>query len=317
MKKIKAIAVILSVLSATYPITAYSLNMGTGGSTGNYLSMGIDINIYCVDDVSTTINVIESEGSVDNLLGMLTKKFDVGMVQEDVLHFNSEQTPETVNSNRLKIITGLHQEAIHLLIPKSYSPETHNKKMWTDVFTKNRTPKKFELSMLKNQRVGSTGGGLISAEALSYYFDLDLDIYKTSLDVNDTSTPIVLVGGAPYAPVEKYLETDKWILATLDYKTNEKKAGFYNHQTVNYRIDGKIQSISTLGVRSLLIGKSFRKETRNKPMTELATCIYNNISDLADDPETNSNWNNVYDYFESGDQSSWPYFPLDHPKLKK
>jgi len=317
--KHKNLFVLILSTSVSYSAIADNLvlDMGTGGPTGNYLAMGKDINNYCSNELSMNINVLESNGSVDNLLGMLNKKYDIGIVQNDVLYYNAERSPDKINKNRVKIISGLHKEAIHLLIPKGYNPEPEKKGLWSDIFVhKDKEPaKKFQLSMLKDHEVGATGGAIVSAEALSYFFDLNLKIKNTSMSVNDTSIPMVIVGGAPYEPVKSYLDTGKWMLATLDYDAIAAKAPFYSNQTVNYRIDGKMQPISTLGVRALLIGKSFRNENRNAPMTELATCIYRNIVDLADDSETNLNWNNVYEHIEDGGQSDWAYFPLDSTQL--
>jgi len=317
--KPKNLFVLILSTSVSYSAIADNLvlDMGTGGPTGNYIAMGKDINNYCSDDLSININVLESNGSVDNLLGMLNKKFDIGMVQNDVLHYNAERSPNKINRNRVKIIAGLHEEAVHLLIPKDYNPEPEKEGLWSDIFVHKdqEPPKKFQLSMLKDHEVGATGGSIVSAEALSYFFDLNLKIYNTPMAVNDTKLPMVIVGGAPYGPVKSYLDTGKWMLATLDYDLIAAKAPFYSNQTVNYRIDGKMQPVSTLGVRALLIGKSFRNENRNAPMTELATCIYRNIVDLADDSETNPNWNNVYEYIEDGGQSDWAYFPLDSTQL--
>lgn len=319
--KNKNLIVLMLSTSFSYSTSAenLTLNMGTGGPTGNYIAMGKDINNYCSNELSVNINIQESNGSVDNLLGMLNKKYDLGIVQNDVLHYNAERSPNKINRNRVKIIAGLHEEAVHLLIPKDYNPDSDTKKegLWSDLISPKKidAPKKFQLSMLKDHKIGATGGAIVSAEALSYFFDLNLEVYNTPLAVNNTSMPIVIVGGAPYGPVKSYLDTGKWMLASLDYDAVSEKAPFYNQQTVNYRIDGKMQAVSTLGVRALLIGKSFRNENRNAPMTELATCIYRNIVDLADDNETNANWNNVYEYIEDGGQSDWSYFPLDSTKL--
>ena len=315
----KGFTLFLATLSISYSVSAknMTLEMGTGGPSGNYIAMGKDINTYCADELSVKLNVLESDGSVDNLLGMLNKKYDLGIVQSDVLHFNAERAPNKVNRNRVKVISGLHEEAIHLLIPKGYNPEGKKKGMWSSLFAKkgeSKSVEEFKLSMLKNHKVGATGGSIVSAEALSYFFDLNLKVYEAITSVNDTSTPMVIVGGAPYSIVKSYLDTGKWMLATLNYKDISDKAPFYLNQTVNYRIDGKMQSISTLGVRALLIGKAFRDKKRNKPMTELATCIYNNIVDLTDDNDTNSNWNSVYEYIEDGEQSDWSYFPIGDTK---
>ncbi|MEZ8028365.1 TAXI family TRAP transporter solute-binding subunit [Enterovibrio norvegicus] len=302
----------------TSPVVAKELIMGTGGPAGNYFGLGTDINEYCAEDVTNfDLNVVNSGGSVDNLLGITNKKYALGMVQEDVLNFHAKRSPKQVNKNRVKVLVGLHEEAVHLLIPKNYKPKTDsNTGMWNKWFgASEQNAKKFELSMLKGQEVGSWGGSMVSAQALSYFFGLNLNVVETSNNANDLSKPLVLVGGAPYAVVDEYLKSGKWTLAALDHDSISQTAGFYSKQNVNYQIGGKVQSVETVGVRALLVGKSFRKKTRNASMTELATCIYANVADLADDPNTNPNWSSVYDYIEDEGQSDWSYFPLDEDKL--
>ncbi len=311
----------MMVAIAAVPVSAKTLNMGTGGTDGNYYAMGQDIQSYCADTISTDLNVAETTGSVSNLLGMMNKEYSLGIVQEDVLNYNAKRNPKKVNQNRIKILTGLHEEAVHLLIPKGYQPKTNeSKSLWSKFGLGNDDqPKKFELSMLKGQEIGSWGGSMVSAEALGYFFGLNIHVteVKNKGDVNDVSKPLVLVGGAPYKVVQDYLASGKWTLAALNYDAISQQASFYSKQNVNYQIGGKVRSVPTVGVRALLLGKSFRKKSRNEPMTELATCIYQNVADLADDPDTNPNWGSVYDYIDGDGQSNWAYFPLDESKLEE
>ncbi|MCZ2799160.1 TAXI family TRAP transporter solute-binding subunit [Vibrio alginolyticus] len=319
--KLKATVLSMMVAIAAVPVSAKTLNMGTGGTDGNYYAMGQDIQSYCADTISTDLNVAETTGSVSNLLGMMNKEYSLGIVQEDVLNYNAKRNPKKVNQNRIKILTGLHEEAVHLLIPKGYQPKTNeSKSLWSKFGLGNDDqPKKFELSMLKGQEISSWGGSMVSAEALGYFFGLNIHVTeaKNKGDVNDVSKPLVLVGGAPYKVVQDYLASGKWTLAALNYDAISQQASFYSKQNVNYQIGGKVRSVPTVGVRALLLGKSFRKKSRNEPMTELATCIYQNVADLADDPDTNPNWGSVYDYIDGDGQSNWAYFPLDESKLEE
>lgn len=316
--KFKATVLSVMVAIAAVPVSAKTLNMGTGGTDGNYYAMGQDIKSYCSDSISTDLNVAETTGSVSNLLGMMNKEYSLGIVQEDVLNYNAKRNPKKVNQNRMKILTGLHEEAVHLLIPKGYQPKSNeSKSLWSKfgLGKDDDQPKKFELSMLKGQEIGSWGGSMVSAEALGYFFGLNIHVSEVKNNVNDLSKPLVLVGGAPYKVVQDYLASGKWTLASLNYDAISQQASFYSKQNVNYQIGGKVRSVPTVGVRALLLGKSFRKKSRNEPMTELATCIYQNVADLADDPDTNPNWGSVYDYVEGDGQSNWAYFPLDESKL--
>ncbi len=225
--------------------------------------------------------------------------------------------PRKINVNRMKIISELHIETIHLLIPNGYQPKKQNmeglfSKFKTMFLTNNNKPIKISLQMLKDQEIASWGGSSVSAKALSYFFGLNWKIKEIPEQKRDSinNMPILLVGGQPYEPVKKYLATGKYKLVGLNYSEISAKAPFYISTEASYHIDGKSISAPSIGIQALIIGKAFRKESRNKAMTNLAQCINDNLPDLADDPDTNPNWNSVYDLNEEGQQINWSYFPI-------
>ncbi|SEQ92837.1 TRAP-type uncharacterized transport system, substrate-binding protein [Amphritea atlantica] len=305
----------LTLLGLTTMASATDVKVGTGSESGNYYSMVKDIKAYCDDALENDAHLlpVKSDGSVENLLGMNSKQFSMGVVQEDVLQYFAKTEPRKVNGNRMKVIDGMHMESLHLLIPKGYQPEGDDagwKAMWSGLI-KDEKPKPISLNLLKGQTVGSWGGSVISAKALSYFMGLNLNVVEIPADKrSNPNMPLVLVGGHPYKPVEQYLASGKYHLVAIDFAQLAGKAPFYIQSSVSYRVDGKIQSVPTFGVRALLIGKSFRKEERNANMVNLANCITDSLIDLADDPDTNPNWASVYELEEAGEQTNWNYFSL-------
>jgi len=325
MKKKKQLlfVALLSVLSASFASAEEkSIKLGTGSATGNYFSIAKDIKSYCDEDVEgASLEILESGGSVSNLLGMQNKQYSIGIIQEDVLNHYAKKNPRKVNGNKLKIISGLHTESIHLLFPIGYKPKSSKEASIFDYFNDDNldVPKKISLSSLKDQTIGSWGGSILSAEALSDVFSLNINVVDVPKDKRNPSSkvvPLLLVGGYPYPIVDEYLKTNQWILVSLDYAeiSKVKSAGYYSQESVSYAVKGKMQSTSTIGVRALLVGKSFRKESRNKTMSEIATCLDYNVEDLADDPDTSPLWSSIYDFIEDNDQVNWPYFPLIEDK---
>lgn len=307
----------LAVFICLSPLHAKNVNVGSGGPTGNYFGMMNDVSSYCGEDIQPdTMNIINTGGSLDNLTGMTNKKYSMAPVQEDVLQFLAKQMPRKVNGNRQKIIAGLHLETAHLMIPFDYKPESGGGwSSFTSMF-KSDGNKALSLDLLKNQKVASSGGSIVSLKALSYFLDLRLKIVEMEMSsLTKTNLPIFLVGGQPYKPVESILNANKYSLISIDFGILKSKAPFYIEMQANYKVKGKIKTINTFAVRALLIGKSFRKKARNETMSKLATCIGNNLADLADDDETNANWGTVYELEEKeGSQSGWPYFPLIEKK---
>ena len=306
---------ILLVLFVTGTAIAKTINAGSGGPTGSYFGMMNDINSYCQEEIGeSTLNIMNTGGSLDNLTGMTSKKYTLAPVQEDVLQFLAKQMPRKVNGNRQKIIAGMHLETAHLMIPFGYKPESSSG-FFASAFKKisgGGDPKPLSLSLLKNQKIASSGGSIVSLKALSYFMGLQLKIVELKTDsLLGSGLPVFLVGGQPYAPVERILGTNKYSLVSIDFSALKSKAPFYLEMQANYKVSGKIKTINTFAVRALLIGKSFRKESKNVTMSKLATCIGDNLADMADDSNTDPNWETVYELEEKeGSQSGWPYFPL-------
>lgn len=320
MKTMSRFTLILIVLLITATVQAEPriLKGGSGVVDGNYYEMMNDIKSYC--DESLTDAIIEnmiSSGSVETIIGLGNKVFTFGMLQEDVLQYFAKRDPKKVNRNRLKIISGLHLESAHLLIPKGYKPKGAEKSGWAKAwsvitFASEEAPKGISLQLLKNQTLGSWGGSMVSAKALSFFLELNMNVVEIPEGKRtDPGIPLLLVGGQPYAPVEAILATGKYNLVPIDFSQLSTRAPFYIKDEINYRIGGKITSIPTFAVRAFLVGKSFRKKARNQPMIELSTCMANSLADLADDDETNPNWATVYELEEDGEQTNWSYFEFN------
>lgn len=289
-----------------------TLKAGTGGPTGNYFSMGTDINSYCSDSLvepPATLEIIQTDGSITNLMGMGDKRFSIGWVQEDVLHYFAKQTPRKVNQQRLKIIVGGHQEDLHILIPRGWQPVGQSIS-WREKLANlvsSKPPEGVSLDSLRGQTISSWGGSLISTKALSLFTDLNLNPVEIK-NGETPKTPIILVGGQPYKPVQDYLAKG-YTLLPINSESVTSKAPFYVKSTLNYEVGGKIISMPSFGVRALFVGKAFRNASRNKSMEALAKCITENLYDLADDPNTNPLWSSVVE-LEAEGPTSWSYFNL-------
>lgn len=302
MKKIALLLAIAASLMA-------DIKLGTGSTSGNYYSMSKDIKAYCQDSVSENIAVLPSDGSLDNLQGLSNKKFTMGIVQSDALMSQAKAQPAVVNLNLIKIVSGLHVETVHLLVPNNYQPKTtDNSSLW-EKWTTTSKPKPVKLSSLRGQTISSWGGSLVSAKALSYFFGLNWNLATiTEAQAPNVNTPILLVGGQPYAPVEKLLATGKWHLIPIDYNSIATVAPFYQKVSATYKMNGKIQSTPTIGVQALLVGKSFKNDARNADALKLSKCIKANLGDLADDSNTNPNWTSVYELDKKNNLMQWSYF---------
>lgn len=305
-----------SAAASTSPMgNSTGLRVGTGGPTGNYFSMANDIVRYCGSTIDAGLEVVNSAGSVDNISGMSNKKYAIGIVQQDVLQYMAKRDSSRYNDNRMKVITGLHSESVHLLIPVGYTPSTGG--FWSNIANKldsvlaSGGTAAVDINLLKNQEVGSWGGSVISAKALSLFLGLNMNIVDVPEDQRASwSKPILLVGGQPYKPVEDYLASGRFYLVGIDASSVRAQAPFYMASTISYPVRGKVTDVPTIAVRAVMLGVAFRSSERNKPMSDLAQCVTDSLSDLADDPNTNPNWASVYEFEQGGNQISWQYFPI-------
>lgn len=313
MKNVNLILLMLSACIAL-PTHASKIKVGTGGESGNYFSMMNDIKSYCEETLvdGKAFDVIPSGGSVDNLIGMGNKSYSVGIVQEDVLQYYYKQDPKRVNPNRLKIVTGLHTETFHLLIPKNFKPKGNDSlaakfSSWLS----DDKPASISIESLKGQSIGAVGGAAISAKALSYFLNLNMNVH--SIERSDTKkavAPILIVGGQPDSLVTELLNTKKYLLVGIESSALQATP-FYIKSSANYQINGRLTTVDTIGVRAFLMGKSFRKDSRNANMIQLSKCIDDSLEDLADDSDTNPNWASVIELEDEGELTNWTYFPLN------
>jgi TRAP-type uncharacterized transport system substrate-binding protein len=311
MRKTMILIAGMAMLSAS-SVMATVQNMGTGGEKGSYFKMGNDIAEYCRPALSAdSLEVlVEPGGSSANLAGMMTKKYSYGMVQIDDLMYQAKVNPNKVNRSTFNVITAMHVEPVHLLIPVGYQPKGEKKSWFASLLGKDDQPVKVDINLLRGQQVGAWGGSMLSAKALSSFFQLNLDVVEIKASTTG-DMPVVVTAGYPSKVVEEYLATGKYRLVSIDSNMVTQQAPFYSRELLNYTINGKVQSIETVGVRALLIGKTFRNAERNKTATELATCIESSLADLADDPNTSPNWASVYEFVEKGNMVDWVYFPLN------
>ena len=255
------------------------------------------------------IDVQNTGGSIDNLMGMTSKKFHMGWVQEDVLQYFAKSDPTRVNRNRLKVVADGMEETVHILLPVGWKPESSGG-WFSNLF--DDAPEGISLALLKDQTIGSWGGSLVSAKALNSFAGLGMNIVEIPEAKRAApQLPMLLVGGQPYATVQNYLDTGKYILVGVNADDIIARAPFYIKTTANYSVGGKLMNTPTFAVKALMMGVAFRSDARNADMISLAQCINESLIDLADDPETSPLWASMYESAEAGAMVNWPYFSLN------
>lgn len=96
---------------------AKQLVIATGGVTGNYFKVGKDINQVVYNGKAKVIN---TEGSVENMLLVANGKADIAFVQADALamletFFMSENKRQT---DLVDVVGKIYEETVHILVPE-------------------------------------------------------------------------------------------------------------------------------------------------------------------------------------------------------
>ena len=292
-------------------VFARDLIIATGSPSGNYYKVGTDIVNECAQEIKNKYNydlkVVSTSGSTENLMGLVDKKYSLGMVQSDVLLFMSKKNPLLVNQNRVAILLDMYPEFLHILIPKSWKPESTG--FWsnlTSLFNKNNGP--ISITKLKNQIIYAWGGSAVSAQALSYFLNLNLKVTepKDRKNLVNLDKPIILVTGVPDQRVQKLLNSGKWYIISINAQELAQRAGIYRPTNISYLVNGKPVTARTVSIRSELLARVYRGKKRQNAIKALKQCIMNNMDDLIDDGESPF-WEIIQKENSENNKINWRY----------
>ena len=121
MKKILAVvlaALMLFSLAACGGAGGTTMTMGTGGTQGTYYAYGGILGNQLKTSTGITVNVVSTDGSKANILGIDTGNYQLGTVQSDVMAYawaGSRTFEEEGALESFRVIGGLYAEAVQLI----------------------------------------------------------------------------------------------------------------------------------------------------------------------------------------------------------
>ena len=121
MKRIISVLLLLLVAVALVSCTGdgtTTMTMGTGGTAGTYYGYGGIIGNQIKTSSGITVNVVSTDGSKANILGIDTGNYQLGTVQSDVMAYawDGSRTFETEGKlESFRVIGGLYAEAVQLV----------------------------------------------------------------------------------------------------------------------------------------------------------------------------------------------------------
>ena len=121
MKKIIALVLALTLamaLVACGGASATKMTMGTGGTAGTYYAYGGALGSQIKASAGIDVNVVSTDGSKANILGIDAGNFQLGTVQSDVMAYAAAGTRSFEKEGALdsfRVIAGLYAEAVQLI----------------------------------------------------------------------------------------------------------------------------------------------------------------------------------------------------------
>ena len=119
MKKILALALLVIMLCTTLVACGSNvMTMGTGGTAGTYYGYGGILGSHIKNITGMTVNVVSTDGSKANILGIHAGNYQLGTVQSDVMSYAWEGSRSFEKEGKIesfRVIGGLYAEAVQLV----------------------------------------------------------------------------------------------------------------------------------------------------------------------------------------------------------
>jgi hypothetical protein len=271
---------------ATFSFAKKPISIGSGGKGGNYYTVAQDIVDYCAPEIKNKygydLTNVSTDGSLENLNGILHKKYSIGFVQQDVYEYMKKRDQlNTIEMNTMKLMY-LYPEYLHILIPRGWKPQQTGS--WFSRLTSLFKPenKNISIQSLKGQTVYAKGGALVSAQALSYFMGLNLHVVNAN-DVKRINGPFIFVTGAGDSRIQKMLASGKWWLLSFNGNELANRVSFYKPASVTYLVGGKSVTANTVSIMSVAYARKYRSKKKSAAVKGVKECVKANIDDLIDD----------------------------------
>jgi len=276
MKKILAVVLCLAMV---FGLTACggtgAMTMGTGGTAGTYYAYGGILGNQIKTSAGITVNVVSTDGSKANILGIDAGNYQLATVQSDVMAYAAAGTRSFESEGALdsfRVIGGLYAEALQLV---TIDPEIKS------------------VADLKGKKVsiGAAGSGVYfnAVDVLAAAGLTEADIIPQYQSFGDSADALkdrkidaaFIVAGAPTPAIQELCTSATAYLVPIDgdiaaklmasspyYTTYKVPAGTYNGQT---------SDVTTVTVKATLIVSTSADEDAVYNVTK---AIFDNIDTI-------------------------------------
>ncbi len=118
MKRILTILLAMAMLLSLTACGGAAMTMGTGGTSGTYYGYGGVLGNQIKSSAGITVNVVSTDGSKANILGIDAGNYQLGTVQSDVMAYAWAGTRSFEKDGKIdsfRVVGGLYAEAVQLV----------------------------------------------------------------------------------------------------------------------------------------------------------------------------------------------------------
>ena len=261
MKRFLAILTVLAVVLVAFaacgggqgetPSGATAMTMGTGGTQGTYYAYGGILGNQLKTSTGITVNVVSTDGSKANILGIDTGNYQLGTVQSDVMAYAAAGTRTFEAEGAIdtfRVIGGLYAEAVQLI---TMDPEIKS------------------VADLKGKKVsiGAAGSGVYfnAVDVLAAAGMTEDDIKPQYQSFGDSADALkdgkidaaFIVAGAPTPAIQELCTSANAYLVPIDGEVADKLMAESPYYTV-YEVPaetykGQTEAVKTVTVKATLI----------------------------------------------------------------
>ena len=252
MKKIISLALVLATVFALVACSGgTAMTMGTGGTAGTYYGYGGILGNHIKTTAGITVNVVSTDGSKANILGIDAGNYQLGTVQSDVMAYawgglRSFETEGALESFR--VIGGLYAEAVQLV---TMNPEIKSVKDLAG----------------KKVSIGAAGSGVYfnAMDVLAAAGLTEADIQPQYQSFADSADALkdgkidaaFIVAGPPTPAIQELFTTNTAYLVPIDGDVAEKLMASCPYYTVHSipagTYEGQENDVDTVTVKATLI----------------------------------------------------------------
>lgn len=273
MKKILAIALCLTMAFGLVACGGTgAMTMGTGGTSGTYYAYGGILGNQIKSSAGITVNVVSTDGSKANILGINTGNYQLGTVQSDVMAYAYAGTRSFEAEGALdsfRVIGGLYAEAVQLV---TMDPEIKS------------------VADLKGKKVsiGAAGSGVYfnAVDVLAAAGLTEADIIPQYQSFGDSADALkdrkidaaFIVAGAPTPAIQELCTSATAYLVPIDGDIASKLMASSPYYT-SYKIpagtyNGQTEDVTTVTVKATLIVSTSADE---EAVYNVTKAIFDNI----------------------------------------